>query len=281
MIKEKFDLTGKTALVMGGRGFLGRRFCAALAEFGANVYSADLADLSLAAASDHTMTSVATEIKQFDCDVTDPASVKQLIAKISSSSSRIDALVYSVTAKPRDFYKPFTECSLEGWQSALRVELDGLFLTTQAVGKLMEQAGAGSMIFLSSIYGIVGNDQHIYEGANLRELYLGDSADNDLSQKQLYAHPVYAAAKGAVISLTRFLAAYWGDNNIRVNCISPGGLAHPGENEQFLQRYSARVPLHRKGGLDEISGAVVYLASDASSYVTGHNLVVDGGWTAW
>jgi len=279
MIKEKFDLTNKTALVMGGRGFLGRRFCAALAEFGAKVYSADLPDLSLAAASDHTMSSVEDlGIEQFDCDVREPASIERLVAEVSARTPRVDILVYCVTAKPRDFYKPFTECSLDGWQSVLRVELDGLFLITQAIGQTMERAGAGSMIFLSSIYGIVGNDQHIYQGSNLRELYLGDSSNDS---RQLYAHPVYAAAKGAVISLTRFLAAYWGDNNIRVNCISPGGLAHPGENEQFLKRYSARVPLGRKGGLDEISGAVVYLASDASSYVTGHNLVVDGGWTAW
>jgi NAD(P)-dependent dehydrogenase (short-subunit alcohol dehydrogenase family) len=273
MIKEKFDLTGKNALVVGGRGFLGRRFCAALAEFGANVYSADLPQPSLAATSDHSLRATAN-VEQHDCDVSDPESVKQLVAQIP----QMDVLIYSVTAKPRDFYRPFTECSLEGWQLVLRAELDGLFLVTQAVGKTMERAGAGSMIFLSSIYGIVGNDQHIYEGSNLRELYLGDESDES---KQVYAHPVYAAAKGAVISLTRFLAAYWGDKNIRVNCISPGGLAHPGENEEFLKRYSARVPLGRKGGLDDVSGAVVYLASDASAYVTGHNLVVDGGWTAW
>jgi NAD(P)-dependent dehydrogenase (short-subunit alcohol dehydrogenase family) len=274
MIKETFDLTGKNALVVGGRGFLGRRFCAALAEFGASVYSADLPQPSLAAASDHSLPTTDTTTTQYNCDVSDPDSVKQLVAAIP----QMDVLVYSVTAKPRDFYRPFTECSLEGWQLVLRAELDGLFLVTQAVGKTMERAGSGRMIFLSSIYGIVGNDQHIYEGSNLRELYLGDKADES---KQVYAHPVYAAAKGAVISLTRFLAAYWGDNNIRVNCISPGGLAHPGENEEFLKRYSARVPLGRKGGLDDVSGAVVYLASDASSYVTGHNLVVDGGWTAW
>lgn len=278
MIKEKFDLTGKNALVVGGRGFLGRRFCAALAEFGAKVYAADLSEPSLAAASDHSARTNDSNVEQFNCDVTDPDSVKQLIEQVTAAASRIDVLIYSVTAKPRDFYRPFTECSLEGWQLVLRAELDGLFLITQAVGKVMERAGAGSMIFLSSIYGIVGNDQHIYEGSNLRELYLGDRTDES---KQIYAHPVYAAAKGAVISLTRFLAAYWGDNNIRVNCISPGGLAHPGENEEFLKRYSARVPLGRKAGLDDISGAVVYLASDASAYVTGHNLVVDGGWTAW
>ena len=278
MIKEKFELAGKNALVVGGRGFLGRRFCAALAEFGAKVYSADLPQPSLAAAKDDSAIAADESIEQYDCDVTDPESVKQMVEKVAATAARIDVLVYSVTAKPKDFYVPFTECSLEGWQLVLRAELDGLFLTTQAVGKLMERAGAGSMIFLSSIYGIVGNDQHIYEGSNLRELYVGD---NTSETKQIYSHPVYAAAKGAVISLTRFLAAYWGDNNIRVNCISPGGLAHPGENEEFLKRYSARVPLGRKAGLDDVSGAVVYLASDASAYVTGHNLVVDGGWTAW
>jgi NAD(P)-dependent dehydrogenase (short-subunit alcohol dehydrogenase family) len=278
MIKEKFDLNGKNALVVGGRGFLGRRFSAALAEFGAKVYAADRVEPSLAAARDPSTIEADQSIEQFDCDVTDPASVRKMVEQVAAAAERIDVLVYSVTAKPKDFYVPFTECSLEGWQFVLRTELDGLFLVAQAVGKLMEHAGAGSMIFLSSIYGIVGNDQHIYEGSNLSELYLGD---NTSETKQIYAHPVYATAKGAVISLTRFLAAYWGDHNIRVNCISPGGLAHPGENEEFLKRYSARVPLGRKGGLDDVSGAVVYLASDASNYVTGHNLVVDGGWTAW
>jgi len=278
MIKEKFELAGKNALVVGGRGFLGRRFCAALAEFGARVYSADLPEPSLAAARDHSAIADDPTIEQYNCDVTDPESVKQMVEAVAVTAARIDVLVYSVTAKPKDFYVPFTECSLEGWQLVLRAELDGLFLAAQAVGKLMERAGGGSMIFLSSIYGIVGNDQHIYEGSNLHELYLGD---NTSETKQIYSHPVYAAAKGGVISLTRFLAAYWGDNNIRVNCISPGGLAHPGENEEFLKRYSARVPLGRKAGLDDVSGAVVYLASDASAYVTGHNLVVDGGWTAW
>jgi len=278
MIKEKFELAGKNALVVGGRGFLGRRFCAALAEFGARVYSADLPEPSLAAARDHSAIADDQTIEQYNCDVTDPESVRQMVEAVAATAARIDVLVYSVTAKPKDFYVPFTECSLEGWQLVLRAELDGLFLSAQAVGKLMERAGGGSMIFLSSIYGIVGNDQHIYEGSNLHELYVGD---NTSETKQIYSHPVSAAAKGGVISLTRFLAAYWGDNNIRVNCISPGGLAHPGENEEFLKRYSARVPLGRKAGLDDVSGAVVYLASDASAYVTGHNLVVDGGWTAW
>jgi NAD(P)-dependent dehydrogenase (short-subunit alcohol dehydrogenase family) len=141
----------------------------------------------------------------------------------------------------------------------------------------MEAQHSGSIIFLSSIYGIVGNDQRIYEGANLPQLYAGVPS----GKQTIYSHAVYPAAKGAVISLTRYLAAYWGTRSIRVNCISPGGLAHPGENDEFVKRYSQRVPLGRKAGLDEVNGAVVFLASDEASYITGHNLVVDGGWTAW
>ncbi|MGD8813800.1 MAG: SDR family oxidoreductase [Anaerolineales bacterium] len=277
MIREQFDLSEKVALVVGGRGFLGRRFSAALAEFGAHVIAADLSEDSLAVKQDPTAPSL-TGIEQRVVDVTDVEVVQSLVDGIVAETSRIDALIYCATAKPKDFYKPFTECSLEGWRSLLQVELDGLFLTTQQVGRIMESKGSGSMVLLSSIYGLVGNDQRIYEGTNLAELYVGDTSRE---AKQIYAHAGYAAAKGAVISLTRFLAAYWGEHGIRVNCISPGGLAHPGESEDFVRKYSERVPLGRKAGLDEVSGAVVFLASDASSYVTGHNLVVDGGWTAW
>lgn len=277
MIREQFDLSNKVALVVGGRGFLGRRFSAALAEFGARVYAADLSEPSLAAKRDPTAPSLAG-IEQRTVDVTVPESVRALVEGIVAETSRIDVLVYSVTAKPKDSWNPFTECSLEGWQTLLRAELDGLFLVTQQVGRVMEAARHGSLIFLSSIYGIVGNDQRIYEGANLAELYVGAGGDRP---KRIYAHAAYAAAKGAVISLTRFLAAYWGERGIRVNCISPGGVAHPGENEEFVRRYSERCPLGRKADPDEISAAVVYLASDASSYITGHNLVVDGGWTTW
>jgi len=279
MIKEQFDLSNKVALVVGGRGFLGRRFCSALEEFGATVHAADLPAPSLAAKTDPSTTAApSSAIVQHNIDVTSPESVKSVVAEVVEKRRKVDVLVYTVTTKPIDFYKPFTECSLEGWQLVLRTELDGLFLVTQAVGKTMAENRSGSMIFLSSIYGVVGNNQHIYEGSNLPELYLGDSASQP---KQIYAHSVYAAAKGGVISFMRYLAAYLGDQNVRVNCISPGGLAHPGENEEFLKRYSAGVPLGRKAGLDEVSGAVVFLASDASSYITGHNLVVDGGWTAW
>ncbi len=277
MIQEQFDLSDKTAMVVGGRGFLGRRFSAALAEFGANVYATDLSDPSAAARHDLSEHSLAN-INQRTMDVTSAESVRTVINEIVRETSHIDILVYSVTAKPKDFYLPFTECSLEGWQTIMHAESDGLFIVAREVGRVMESSETGSMIFLSSIYGIVGNDQRIYENANLAELYAGDSGDKS---KRIYAHAGYAAAKGAVISLTRYLAAYWGNRGIRVNCVSPGGVAHPAENEDFIKKYSERTPLGRKAGIDEISGAIIYLASDSSSYVTGHNLVVDGGWSIW
>jgi len=277
MMKDKFDLSDKVGLVVGGRGYLGTRFSVALAECGAKVYSADLPQASHAAQKDTDPISQ-EGIVQRDVDVTDEDSVSALVDGILSETSHIDVLVYSVTAKPDDFYYPFTECSLEGWQKILRAELDGLFLVTSRVGSVMENAGKGSVIFISSIYGVVGNDQRIYKDANLDKLY-GNKADEKFDQ--IYAHAGYAAAKGAVISMARFLAAYWGEKGIRVNCITPGGIAHPGENEDFIKAYSNRVPLGRKAKPEEISTSVVYLASDASSYVTGHNLVIDGGWTIW
>jgi len=138
----------------------------------------------------------------------------------------------------------------------------------------------GNIILLSSMYGVVGNDQRIYEGANLSTLYAGEDLGGN-KKKRIYSHAAYSAVKGGVIALTRYLAAYWEGRNIRVNCVSPGGVEHVGENQRFVQQYSSRVPLGRKAKVEEIASAVVFLASDASSYINGHNLLVDGGWTAW
>ena len=276
MIRDRFSLESKVALVMGGRGLLGRRIAAGLDEMGAKVYAADLPTISPAAASDPTFTGDSPRILHRDVDVTDEASVRECVERVREDEGRIDILIYSVTAKTPDSYSPVTESTLEGWQHVVRAELDGLFLTVREVGKVMEAQRSGSMVLLSSIYGVVGNDQRIYEGANLAELYGKREGDG-----KVFSPAVYPVVKGGVISLTRFLAAYWGRYNIRVNSVSPGGAAHPGENEEFVRRYSERVPLGRKAEFDEIVAPVVFLASDAASYITGHNLLVDGGWTAW
>ncbi|MBT4120354.1 MAG: SDR family oxidoreductase [Candidatus Peribacter sp.] len=274
---DPFDLTGKTALIVGGRGFLGQRFSQVLADAGAQVFSADLPQMSLAAAKDGTDNAVSDSITQKEVDVTDPISVSALVDGIMKDTGKIDILVYAVTAKPDDFCLPYTECSLEGWKTVLNAELDGAFLTTQRVGKVMEKQKNGSIILLSSIYGIVGNDQSIYEGSNLAGLWVGD----ENKEGKIYSHASYNAAKGGIITLSKYLAAYWGHLGIRVNTVSPGGVEHPAENETFVKKYSAKTPMGRKAKPHEIDGAILYLASDASSYATGTNIVVDGGWTTW
>jgi NAD(P)-dependent dehydrogenase (short-subunit alcohol dehydrogenase family) len=274
---KMFDLKNKIVLVVGGRGYLGRDFCQKLRSQNAHVISADL-PITSKAASTSDFNDEFGDIEQIDIDVTNKDSVNKVVRSLLEKYGRIDTLIYSVTAKPNDFYMPFTECSLEGWQSVIHAELDGLFLVVQDVGRAMEKEGQGNMIFISSIYGVVGNDQRIYKGSNLAGLYTDQEGSED---KQIFSHSVYPVVKGGVISLSRYLAAYWGEKNIRVNCVSPGGVYHEGENEVFLKKFSEKVPLGRKAEVKEISGIVVYLTSNESSYVTGQNLIVDGGWTAW
>lgn len=272
-----FDLDDKVILVVGGRGYLGREFCQKLRLQNAQVISADLPSLSKAA-SKSNYNQEFDDIEQMDIDVTSKDSVCLVIESILQRYKRIDTLIYSVTSKPDDFYLPFTECSLDGWQSVINTELDGLFIIAQQVGRSMEKQKSGNIILISSIYGVVGNDQRIYENSNLQELY---SENQTTKKKKVFSHSVYPVVKGGVISLTRYLAAYWGECNIRVNCISPGGIYHQGENEEFVKKYSEKVPLGRKANIDEISGSVVYLSSNEASYITGQNLIIDGGWTAW
>ena len=274
-----FDLSGKIVLVVGGRGYLGRDFCYYLKQQKAKVISADIEEKSRTALLSDKQKSQSGVI-QMNIDVTDNNSISSVVEQIINKYKRIDVLVYSASTKPKDFYLPYTECSLEGWQKVIHVELDGVFLITKKIGQIMEkQQNGGSIILLSSIYGVVGNDHRIYEGSNLDSLYV--EKDENSKVKKVYSHSVYSVVKGGLISLARYLSTYWGGENIRVNCISPGGVTHPGENKIFVSRYSDKVPLGRKAELNEISGAVVFLASDESNYITGQNLIVDGGWTAW
>ena len=268
-MKNLFDLKDKIVLLFGGSGILGKEFTKALVAHNATVVSCDMNELT----DD-------LKIDGVDYQTLDASNEKELLAfrdAIIEKYNRIDVLINSLTAKHDDFYLPFDEVSTEGWEIGLKGNLTLPFMICKAfINQLCEQK-SGSIINISSVYGLVGNDQSIYEGSNLHEIYVKDSPDIT----QIYSHGVYNAAKGGLNNFTRYLAAYYGKYNIRVNTISPGGIEYPAENETFLKKYGAKTPLGRKAKKEEINGAVIYLASDASSYVTGHNLVVDGGFTAW
>jgi NAD(P)-dependent dehydrogenase (short-subunit alcohol dehydrogenase family) len=260
----RFRLDGQVALVTGGAGILGHRFCEGLAAAGARVALVDLHGSADAAAA------IDGEVEPFACDVTDPVSVQACIDGVVERFGRIDVLLNNAatkTADVREFFKPFEDYRLDTWREVMSVNIDGMFLMAQAVGREMLKAGEGRIVQTASIYGLVGPDSRIYEGSD----YLGGPINTPA---------VYSASKAAVVGLTRWLATHWADKGIRVNCLVPGGVSS-GQNSEFSVRYSQRVPMGRMAEADEMVGPMLFLASRASSYVTGQVLAADGGWTAW
>ena len=268
--KELFSLKGKNAVVTGGAGFLGRRFCAGLAAFGANVAVVDVNAKEAQAVADDLRAQYPVRVLGIGCDVSNPSSVKKMTDKAAKALGGIHVLhnnaAYGAKGRPK-FFDPFEKYSTGEWRRAMSVNIDGMFLVAQAVGNVMlKQRTGGSIIQTASIYGIMAPDQRIYEGLS--------------KNKRINAPAVYSASKGGVVALTKYLAAYWADKGIRVNTLTPGGVQN-GQKKNFQKKYSARVPMGRMAEADEMVGALIYLASDASAYVTGHNLAVDGGLSAW
>jgi len=275
-MSDMFSLDNKVIVLVGGNGYLGRNFSKAILEFGGILYILDINTTE----NEQVIALKKKYSRNFNMHKVDCTRKDQIIAardSILAKEKHVDVLINAVLVTYKDYYGPFEEASLEGWNFGLLGHLTIPFLTIQTFVPVMVKQQRGSIINIASHYGVVGNDQRIYEGSNLHEVYMKDRPDI----KQVYSPGVYNAAKGGLINFTRYLAAYYGKDNIRVNSISPGGVYHEGENETFVKKYGERTPLGRKARPDEINGAVIYLASDASSYVTGHNLVVDGGWTAW
>ena len=269
--KNLFELNGKTAVVTGAVGILGKHFCKGLAEFGAQVAVVDLDLEKCTAFAAELERDYGTQALGVVCDVSDPASVKNMVDQVVSRFGAIHVLHNNAASKSADldaFFASTEQYSLHEWRKVMSVNIDGMFLVAQAVGGQMQKQGTGgSIIQTASIYGLVSSDKRIYEGS----FYLG---------RQISNPAVYSTSKAAVVGLTRYLAANWGDHKIRVNALVPAGV-ESGQNDTFKARYSARVPMARMAQPDEMVGALVYLASDASSYVTGHCLVVDGGLSAW
>ncbi|HEY5730719.1 MAG TPA: SDR family oxidoreductase [Anaerolineales bacterium] len=273
-IQKKFELTGRVAVVTGGVGLLGAEFCRTLAEAGASVAVVDLNASASQEAAD-TLTKNGHNAFAVPTDITQPDSVIAMVEKVLSEFGRLDILVNSAALDPK--FDPeaakkgiapgaFEDYPLDQWNAAMNVNLTGMFLVTQACVKpMIAQRKKGSIINICSTYGLNGPDQRIY----IRD-----------GQRVAFKPVYYTVTKAGVMGFTKYLAAYYAGTEIRVNALTPGGVFNNHE-EYFVNNYSAKTILGRMANKDEMNGALLFLASDASSYMTGNNVVVDGGWTAW
>lgn len=263
-----FSLEDRIAIVTGSLGLIGKEHCRALAEAGAHVVATDL-DEERCRAFAATLTPEAIGV---GADVSDRESVCALLEKTLTRFGRIDVLLNNAAVDEK-FETPlaalqmsrFEHFPLGLWKKIMDVNVTGMFLCSQVIGTAMAEQGKGSIINVASTYGVVAPDQSIYKTPD--------------GQQAFFKSPAYPVSKGAVISFTRFLASYWGHRGVRVNTLSPGGVENA-QDEFFIKNYSSKTLLGRMARPSDYRGAVVYLASDASSYMTGANLIVDGGWTA-
>lgn len=264
-----FDLKGKTAIVTGALGLIGKEHCKALSESGANVVVADLEETECI--------KFAQTLQQysigFSLDVTKPESIISFREMVLDKFGKIDILVNNAAIndmfenpKAASEQSKFENYPLELWQKSIDVNLTGVFLCSQILGTVMAKQKSGSIINIASTYGITAPDQSLYKKAD--------------GSQSFYKPPAYSATKGAVIMFTKYLAAYWGHAGVRVNTLSPGGVENS-QDEFFISKYSEKTPLGRMAKPYDYMGALIFLASDASSYMTGANIIVDGGWTCW
>ncbi len=268
-IENLFSLKNKVAVVTGAAGLIGMQHCYALSEAGANIIVCDIdVKKCVKVAGELKTKSIGVKV-----DITRPESIKILTEKILDEFGKIDILVNNAAINDM-FENPsaaaelsmFENYPLDMWQKSINVNITGTFLCSQILGSEMAKAGKGSIINIASTYGIVAPDQSIYKDKN--------------GSQNFYKSAAYPVTKGAVISFTKFLAAYWGKKGVRVNTLSPGGVENS-QDQFFVENYSAKTILGRMAKPTDYKGAIVFLASDASEYMTGANLIVDGGWTAW
>jgi NAD(P)-dependent dehydrogenase (short-subunit alcohol dehydrogenase family) len=265
---ELFSLKNKIAIVTGACGLIGSRHCEALAEAGATVIVADLNEKNCI----QIASSLGENHLGLSLDVTNKSSLAEARDKIISRFNQIDILVNNAAINDM-FENPamashqsmFENYPLELFEKSLQVNVTGVFLCSQIFGSAMALGGSGSIINIASTYGVVGPDQNIYKDKNGNQTF--------------YKSPSYPTTKGAVINFTRYLAAYWGNKGVRVNTLSPGGVEN-NQEEFFIDNYANKTLLGRMATANDYKGAIVFLASDASAYMTGANLIVDGGWTS-
>lgn len=270
---DLFSLNNRVAIVTGALGLLGREHIDALASAGASVVVADLDEETCREAAVRLQSVRSTVTLGVGVDVTKPEAIAKLRDRTLEEFGHIDVLVNN--AAINDVFDEsrsgvermqFEQYPLEHWKKMFDVNVTGTFLCSQIIGAVMARQKRGSIINIASTYGMVGPDQRIYQRPDGSQVY--------------YKSPAYPATKGAVLAFTKFLASYWASSNVRVNCLTPGGV-QDGQEEHFVKNYVARTPLGRMARPSDYRGALIFLASDASAYMTGANVVVDGGWVVW
>lgn len=269
MTPSMFDLSGRIAVVTGAAGLLGNAHCEALASAGATVIACDLDMVSAAAVANR----IGPQHVGIGVDVTDEGDVQQMTEHIVERFGRIDVLVNNAAINDMVEHPTllaersmFEQYPLDLWRRVLDVNITGSMLCCRIIGSVMVRQGSGSIINIASTYGVVAPDQSIYQQPDGTQRFFKSAA--------------YPVSKAGVIMLSKYLATYWGSMGVRVNTLSPGGVEN-GQDDYFVQQYSKHTPLGRMADVHSYQGALLFLASDASTYMTGHNLVVDGGWTAW
>jgi NAD(P)-dependent dehydrogenase (short-subunit alcohol dehydrogenase family) len=243
------QLKDKIVLVSGGSGLLGSEILKLLRSRGAIAFNLDI--------------DIETNLDEFNvrCDITKEEDLSNVYDVIYSNFGKIDGLVNNAYPRTKDWGADFENTSTDSWRTNVDWQLNSYVFLTQKLIPLLKKNGSGSVINMTSIYGVVGNDFSIYEGTKIKTA------------------PAYSAIKGGLINLTRYLASAYGRQNIRFNCVSPGGIFDH-QDEKFVRAYESKVPLKRMGNPDDIAPVVSFLLSDDSKYITGQNIIVDGGWTS-
>lgn len=273
---RRFDLTGRAAVITGGAGMLGMEHAAAIAAAGGHVVIADLSEEGVVESAKKITHDFGIEAVGVVVDVTSKAQVEEMVATVVRKFGRIDVLINNAALTVKgggttasDYFAPFEDYPLDLWEKALEVNLTGAFLCCQAIGRQMVAQGSGVVLNIASDVGNISPDHRIYEG--VVSPHTGQPFNTPIA---------YATTKAALINFTRYLATYWASSGIRVNCLSPGGVFAE-HDPHFVKQLTSRIPLGRMANADEYREAVLFLVSDASSYMTGGNLIIDGGRTAW
>ena len=266
-IYDIFSLDDKVVILTGSGGRLGSRFAEVLISAGANLVLVDIDKKNNSIVEKKLMKNFPKNILALTLDISNPNDVKKLVSSTIKKFGKIDILINNAHSLPRNHPKyssSVEEFPDDIWEIMVSDTLRGLFFCTKEVCKIMSKQKFGNIINISSIYGLVGPDQRIY----------GDSKLNS---------PIsYSVAKGGLVNMTRYLASYFNGKNIRVNTLTLGGVYDKKlHNPKFVKNYSNKTIVGRMGSRQDFDGALLFLASDASSYMTGSNLVIDGGWTAW